>query len=105
MDNKTTEALKASTYPAINFKLTSITDKKMLNKIEQFIASGKLTIAGVAKDISLAAFSTIGANGEIYFQGTKEIDMTDYGISPPTALLGTLTTGKKVTVTYKLFFM
>jgi polyisoprenoid-binding protein YceI len=105
MDSKTTEALKAGTYPVINFKLSSITDKKTVNKIEQFTALGKLTIAGVTKDVSLSAFAAIGANGEVYFQGTKEIDMTEYGVDPPTALLGTLTTGKKVTVTYKLFFM
>jgi len=105
MDNKTTEALKADTYPLIIFKLTKITDKKMINKVEQFTASGNLMIAGKTKDVSLTAYSTIGANGEVYFQGTKVIDMTEYGVVPPTALLGTLTTGKEVTVTFKLYFL
>ena len=47
----------------------------------------------------------MGANGEIYFQGSKSIDMTQFGITPPTALMGTLTTGKDVTITFKLYFM
>jgi polyisoprenoid-binding protein YceI len=105
MDSKTTEALKAEKYPVINFKLKSITEKKLINKIQQFTALGILTIAGSAKSITVDAFSAIGANNEIYFQGTKTIDMTQYNVKPPTALLGTLTTGKDVTVTYKLFFL
>jgi polyisoprenoid-binding protein YceI len=105
MDNKTFDALKASSYPLISFKILSITDKKLINKVQQFTASGNLTIAGVTKPVSIGAFSTIGANGEIYFQGSKTIDMTQYGVAPPTALLGTLTTGKEVTVTFKLYFM
>jgi len=105
MDNKTFDALKANTYPLISFKISSITDKKIINKVQQFTASGNLTIAGVTKPVSIAAFSTVGANGEIYFQGAKTIDMTQYGVVPPTALLGTLTTGKEVTVTFKLYFM
>ncbi len=105
MDNKTFEALKADTYPLINFKILSVTDTKLINKVQQFIASGNLTIAGVTKPVSIAALSTVGTNGEVYFQGTKIIDMTQFGVSPPTALLGTLTTGKDVTITFKLYFM
>jgi polyisoprenoid-binding protein YceI len=104
MDNKTYDALKADTYPLINFTLTSVTDKKLINKVQQFTALGYLTIAGATKPVSLVALSTIGANSEVYFQGTKTIDMTQFGVNPPTALLGTLTTGKDVTITFKLYF-
>ena len=105
MDTKTTEALKASTFPLISFKIISITDKKMISKVQQFTASGNLTIAGVTKPVSVSSFCAMGANGEIYFQGSKSIDMTQFGITPPTALMGTLTTGKDVTITFKLYFM
>ncbi|NTW33024.1 MAG: YceI family protein [Bacteroidetes bacterium] len=104
MDSKTKESLKADTYPMINFKITEIKDKKIINKVQQFTAIGKLTIVGVTKSINITALSTIGVNGEIYFQGTKSIDMTEYGITPPTAMLGSLKTGKDVTVTFKIFF-
>jgi polyisoprenoid-binding protein YceI len=105
MDSKTIEALKSTIYPTINFKLTKISDIKTVNKAEQFTATGNLIIAGVKKEISLAAFGSVSENGELYFLGTKSIDMTDFGIAPPTALLGTLTTGKDVKVTFKLYFL
>jgi len=104
MDDKTTEALKAEKFPLINFKLVEIKEVKDLNKYQQFVASGKLTIAGVTKLVDLKAISTIGPNGEIYFQGNKTIDMTDYGITPPTAVFGTIKSGKDVTISYKIYF-
>lgn len=104
MDDKIFEALKADTYSTISFKLLEIKDKKMISKVQQFNASGNLTIDGVTKKIDLTVLSTVGANGEVYFQGNKQIDMTEYGVVPPVALLGTLKTGKVVTVNFKMYF-
>jgi polyisoprenoid-binding protein YceI len=105
MDDKTTEALKATTYPKITFVLSQVTATKAIStKIQQITATGNLTIAGVTKYITASAYCTVTSTSEIYIQGTQSIDMTQYGVVPPTAMLGTLQTGKDISIVYNLFF-
>jgi hypothetical protein len=37
-------------------------------------------------------------------KGTKQINMTDFNIKPPTAMMGTLKTANEVTVSFDLNF-
>jgi polyisoprenoid-binding protein YceI len=43
-----------------------------------------------------------GGDQSITFNGSKKIKMTDFGISPPTALMGTMTTGDEVEVIFQV---
>ena len=43
-----------------------------------------------------------GSDGSITFNGSKKLKMTDYGIKPPTALLGTMTTGDEVEIVFQV---
>ncbi|MEI6765983.1 MAG: YceI family protein [Bacteroidota bacterium] len=104
MDEKTFTALKTDKFSAISFKLLEIKEKKMVSKVQQLVASGNLTISGVTKKIDLTVLSFVGTNGEVYFQGNKQIDMTEYGITPPEALFGTVKAGKLVTANFKMYF-
>ena len=40
----------------------------------------------------------------IVIEGEKSILMTDYGIKPPKALLGTIKTGNKINIIFKIDF-
>jgi polyisoprenoid-binding protein YceI len=104
MDDKTKEALKASSYPKISFVLSQVSSLKLVGTLQQITVSGNLSIAGVTKYISATAYCTILSTGEIYVQGKQSIDMTQYGIDPPTAMLGTLHTGKDISIVYNMFF-
>jgi hypothetical protein len=42
------------------------------------------------------------ADGSISFAGSKKLKMTDYKIKPPTALLGSLTTGDEVEIVFQV---
>lgn len=97
MDNKTYEALKADKFPSITFRL----DKATVNG-SAVQATGKLTIAGKTQTVSLNATSKVDSAGNITFSGSKAIKMTDYGMDPPTALMGTVKTGDEVTIKYEL---
>lgn len=97
MDNKTYDALKADKYPNITFRL----DKATVNG-SAVQATGKLTIAGKTQTVSLNATSRMDSAGNITFSGSKAIKMTDYGMDPPTALMGTIKTGDEVTIKYEL---
>ena len=44
------------------------------------------------------------AKGTMQFAGVQTIKMTDYGVTPPVALFGTLTTGDEITINFKTNF-
>ena len=100
MDKNTYEALKEKSHPEITFLMTDYT----LNNGNQIQARGKLTIAGVTKDVNINATYQMVDEDKINFTGTVPIDMTDYNIDPPTAVFGTIKTGKDVTLQYDILF-
>lgn len=59
--------------------------------------SGDLTINGTTRTIQMSVRGK-AVNGGYRFTGQHALKMTDYGISPPTAMLGALKTGDQVTV-------
>lgn len=104
MDEKTTEALKATTYPKITYVLSQVTAYKIVSGVQQISATGNLSIGGVTMYITTTAYCKVNTSGEVNLFGKQSIDMTQYGIDPPTAMLGTLKTGKDISVIYSLYF-
>ena len=102
MNENTYKALKADEHPNITFKLktplTSIDTKSGERTLE---TTGNITVAGVTRDVFMTVKITSTGNGVFFFEGTQIIKMSDYGIKPPRALLGTLKTGNNITVVYK----
>lgn len=41
-------------------------------------------------------------NGDIQLTGSKKLNMKDFGMEPPTAVLGTIKVGPEVTVNFNL---
>ena len=97
------KTLKADKYPEIRYQLTTYqiagapTDDAITLQ-----AVGTLTIAGQQKTIEMLVKSNRGAEGNATATGTQAILMTDFGIKPPVFMLGTLKTGNKITVSFKL---
>jgi polyisoprenoid-binding protein YceI len=99
MDGKTHDALKQEEHPNITFTMTSAT---ITNNGTKVAAKGRLTVAGVTKTITLQVMITPLADGQYQVAGAYPMKMTDFGIDPPTALLGSLTTGDDVTIKFNL---
>jgi polyisoprenoid-binding protein YceI len=102
MDNKTYDALKADNFPNINYVLEKVNGLNLRGGIYDINTTGKLTIAGATNKIDMYVQGKVGADGSISFNGSKKIKMTDYKIKPPTALMGTLTTGDEVEIVFQL---
>jgi polyisoprenoid-binding protein YceI len=104
MDKNTYKALKTDDYKAIDFKLNSIKQvEKLTEQSFKVTALGDLTVSGVTKIISLDI--TVKLTGtKVLIEGEKSILMTDYGIKPPKALLGTIKTGNKINIIFKTVF-
>jgi polyisoprenoid-binding protein YceI len=101
MDNKTYEAFNYKKNPSINFKLVSI---KISGTGNEYIldATGALTMAGASKNIGIAVKAKLLPNGDVQLTGNKKINMKDFGMEPPTAMLGTIKVGEEVTITFDL---
>jgi polyisoprenoid-binding protein YceI len=102
MDNKTYDALGADSHPNINYKLEKVTGLNNKAGSYDINTTGYLTIAGATNKIDMYVKGTMGGDGSITFSGSKKIKMTDYKIKPPTALMGTLTTGDDVEIVFQV---
>lgn len=89
MDNKAYSALKADKNPNITFTATSL-------PIGKSNVTGKVTIAGVTRNITLPV--TVTKNGASYtISGSESLKMSEFGMETP-GFLG-VHTGDAVTVT------
>ncbi len=88
MDNKAYEALKADKAPNISFSAATIS-------VGKSNVTGKLTIAGVSKNVSFPA--NVVKKGNAYvIDGTESIKLSDFGMERP-GFMG-IKTGDVVTV-------
>lgn len=97
MDDKTYEAFKSEQNPTITYKLTSATVTGSSVK-----ANGNLTMAGVTKPIVLNVATKVLADGSVHLSGSQVINMKDYKMTPPKAVMGTIKVGEKVTLLFEL---
>lgn len=102
LDEHMHENLKFKVYPQIQLKLTSfhfIKDDK--DNIDLVKASGSLTVAGRIQPIELQARLMIeGKNLRLI--GTKTVLMSDFGITPPTMMMGTMKTRDQIEINYNI---
>lgn len=104
MDKNTYKALNTKKHKQITFKLSkveSVTAKG--NGVFDVKTVGDLTIAGSKKSVALNFKLTVNGT-KATLEGEKKIKMTQYNVEPPTALLGTVTTGDELTIKFKTIF-
>ena len=105
MNNKTYKALKSDKFPEISFLLTDpVLAIPGGSGSYTVTAKGTLTIAGVTKDVSMPIKISEDANKKITVVGTRKVKMSDYGVKPPTAMLGILKTGDVITINFNTTF-
>jgi hypothetical protein len=105
MDNKTYKALKADANPEIIFRLTTpLTIMPAIGMAKPIALSGQLTLAGVTRPAILWVNNFSLAPYSMRFEGEQTINMTDFGVKPPSALFGTLRAGPEITIFFKTVF-
>jgi len=101
MNEHMLKALKAKTNPTIVFKLASY-DLAKQAEVVRVTLNGTLAMGGVEKPISLTANATEGTSGTLHVVGTHELRMTEWGLKPPTLMLGTMKVDERIKVGFDL---
>lgn len=103
LDKKMYRALKGDQSPQIVFKLQKYgpCSQNATPPSTHVCAEGELSLAGITRPITLEA-NLEWSQDRLVIEGSKEILMTDFGIDPPTAMLGMLTTHPQVDVQFLL---
>lgn len=103
MDDNMYKALKAQDAPQIHYILGSFEVVPGAARDEFTLKTvGTLTVAGANNTVKMDVTAHRLADGSLRAQAEVPILMTDYGIKPPTAMLGALKTGNQVTVKFDL---
>jgi polyisoprenoid-binding protein YceI len=101
MNEHMRKALKAKENPTIEFRIDSYDLAKSASGARG-TGKGTLTLGGVQKIIDVAADITADADGSMRVTGKTELRMTEFGLKPPTLMMGTMRVNEKVTVNFDL---
>ena len=96
IDKNMHKALKATEHPEITFRL-----RRLEPSGAAYQAIGGLTIAGVEREITLN-LQVLRNGPALAVTGSTDLLMTDFGVTPPKAMLGMLKTNPKVTIRFEL---
>lgn len=102
MDNKTYDAFKSEKNPFIIYTFNSALAKIDTKNQVSVEATGNLTMAGVTKPIALNATGKMMDNGDLQLSISKKLKMTEFQMTPPTAMMGAIKVGDEVTVNFNL---
>jgi hypothetical protein len=102
LDKNMYKALLAEKHPEIRFGMTTYDVHDGPKSGELAIdAKGKLSIAGVEKEQPITA-SAVREGDAVRLRGRVPLKMTQFGVKPPTMMMGTLRTSDDVIVHFDL---
>ena len=102
MDKNLYSTLNADKNPLITYTLSGY---DILNGLSSSFAAntkGSLKISGTEKLIDMKVNASRLAEGKVTAEGEQTLIMTDFGIKPPSFMLGTLKVGNEVKVKFNL---
>ena len=106
MDNKTYDALKAASYPEILFTLTIPQRLVPVKNCQTTVpVKGWLSLAGVVRPVVMQVRTCVISQGTLEFEGYENLNMTDFGVRPPTAFFGTMRAAPDITIHFKTDFI
>lgn len=97
MNGHMRKAIKADKHSTIGWTMSSY-------RVEgtSVVMNGRLTIAGKENPVELRATGTADNTGVIRLKGSTKLKMTDFGVKPPSLMMGTMKVGDAITVGYDL---
>lgn len=96
MNGHMRNALKAAQAPTISFRANEVS-LTPTGEGASASMSGELSIAGQTRQVSIDA-TVVEADGQLRVRGSKQINMTEWGVRPPSLMLGAMRVNPNVTV-------
>ena len=101
MNEHMLKALKVNDAPTIEFTLASYDVAKNGAGVDGTL-TGTLSLGGTQRSVSITARGLDAGDGKLHVTGAVELDMREYGLKPPTLMLGTMKVAPAVTVNFDL---
>ncbi|HEX6534712.1 MAG TPA: YceI family protein [Gemmatimonadaceae bacterium] len=100
MEKSMRKALRADENPDIRFELVEYDLARQSDDSATVRADGTLELAGETRSVSLVVGAKRRADGAVRLTGSRALYMTDFGITPPTGLLGLIKAGNRIVVRF-----
>lgn len=101
LDKNAYKALNTDKQKNITFTMTNGTVTNAGANTVQVRATGNLMIAGTSKQATITATAKYNpADKSITVNGSTKFNMSEYKVTPPTVMMGTIKTGDAITVEY-----
>jgi len=104
MDSRTYKSVNASKYPNVTYKLNSAMVTATEKNKYLIKTKGELTISGITQSITMDVTAVINADNTITCTGAEKIKLTDYGIKPPSFMLGAMKVANDLTIQFTLIY-
>lgn len=101
MDKNAYDALKTKKNPKIFFKLKGFNQASVDGRSAVEV-TGDITIAGKTRTEKILVAYKTDSKGNLSVSGSKAIKMTDYGVTPPEVMFGTVKTGDDLTIKFDI---
>jgi uncharacterized protein YlzI (FlbEa/FlbD family) len=100
MDKNAYKALKADKNPTITYVAATST-VSLISGTDYLVKTvGKLTIAGTTLDAEVTANCKVHPDKTVTVMGSKKLSMKEFGMVPPSFMMGTIKTGNDVTLKF-----
>ena len=100
MNEHMRKAIKLAEHKSIEFRLADYDLARDADGVSGTL-KGTLLLGGITKPITLKAEGKADG-GMLHVTGSYDLDMTEYGLKPPTLMFGRIKVGKTVKVNYDL---
>ena len=90
------DMMAAGQYPQLKFASTRISSKSK----GQFEVRGDLTVRGITKPVAFQLAAKPAGEQRLEIDGDAEINLKDYGLKPPSSMLGLAGTKSKMTLRF-----
>lgn len=98
MDKNAYKTLNSKEFPQIKFDLVKVITADKEN--QKVVGLFRVEIAGNSKELEIEANAFPVEGDGVQITGTKDLKMSDFGIKPPSFMLGALRTGDAITIEF-----
>lgn len=103
MNNNMYGYLKKNQYPEITYRVIETREVVVVENPGIILTvRGVITAAGVEREIIHDVKIRQNSSGGLVVSGSSDLKMTDFGIDPPTAMLGSIRSRDEMTISFEL---